>query len=227
MSFKIKNWSRHQHFKDRRPPWIKLYRDILDDPEWHSLDSEAAKLLVMLWLLASENEGELPNIKTISFRLRVSEKQVSAQLSKLSHWMEQDDITMISPRHQDVPVAELNNSVADIETPRRDRGETETEEEVEKDHTSPVGSDFDRFWSAYPKKVGKANALKEWKKANPNIESVLEALANQKAWRANPPEGEFVPAWKDPERWIKAGCWNDEVAVVEEEQDEWAAFPKI
>jgi len=191
------------------------------------LDSEAAKLLVMLWLLASENEGELPNIKTISFRLRVSEKQVSAQLSKLSHWMEQDDITAISPRYQDVPVSELNNSVADIETPRRDRGETEKETEVEKEHTSPVGADFDRFWSAYPKKVGKANALKEWKKASPNIESVLEALANQKAWRANPPEGEFVPAWKDPERWIKAGCWNDEVVVVEEEQDEWAAFPKI
>lgn len=223
MSFKIKNWSRHQHFKDRRPPWIKLYRDILDDPEWHSLDSDAAKLLVMLWLLASENEGELPNIKTISFRLRVSEKQVSAQLPKLSHWMEQDDITMISPRYQDVPVAELNNSVADIETPRRDRGETERE--IEKENTSPVGSDFERFWSAYPKKVGKANALKEWKKASPDIESVLQSLSLQKAWRENPAEGEFIPAWKDPERWIKAGCWNDEVSVPEE-QDEWAAFPR-
>lgn len=224
MSHKIKNWSRHQHFKDRRPPWIKLYRDILDDPEWHSLDSDAAKLLVMLWLLASENEGVLPNIKTIAFRLRMSEKHISAQLSKLSHWMEHDDITMISSRYQDVPVAELNNSVADIETPRRDREETETDKEKDIS-AAPAGSDFDVFWSAYPKKVGKANALKEWKKANPDIQSVLLALSRQKAWRENPPEGEFVPAWKDPERWIKAGCWNDEVSVPAE-QDEWAAFPR-
>ena len=28
---RIKNWNRFQHFKDRKPPWIKLYRDILDD----------------------------------------------------------------------------------------------------------------------------------------------------------------------------------------------------
>ena len=50
---KIKNWSQFQHFKDRRPPWIKLYRDILDDIEWHELDAKSAKVLVMLWLIAS------------------------------------------------------------------------------------------------------------------------------------------------------------------------------
>jgi hypothetical protein len=97
--------------------------------------------------------------------------------------------------------------------------------EKEKVADAPVVSDFERFWSAYPKKVGKANALKEWKKASPEIESVLQSLSRQKAWRENPAEGEFIPAWKDPERWIKAGCWNDEVTVPEE-QDEWASFPR-
>jgi hypothetical protein len=91
MNYRIKNWSRHQHFKDRRPPWIKLYRDLLDDHEWHSLEPEAAKMLVMLWLLASENEGNLPEIKTISFRLRVSEDVVSTSLLKLNHWLETGD----------------------------------------------------------------------------------------------------------------------------------------
>jgi hypothetical protein len=95
----------------------------------------------------------------------------------------------------------------------------------EDDKRSPSGESFERFWSAYPKKVGKANAIKEWKKASPDIESVLQSLSRQKAWRENPAEGEFIPAWKDPERWIKAGCWNDEVSVPEE-QDEWAAFPR-
>jgi len=225
MNCKIKNWSRHQHFKDRRPPWIKLYRDILDDPDWHSLDADAAKLLVMLWLLASENEGELPNIKTISFRLRMPEKHISAQLAKLSHWMEQDDITMISSRYQAVSGDLLTISATDIETPLKDREETETETETGKDITAPIGG-FEDFWKAYPKKAGKANALREWNKAKPDLQSVLAAIVDQKAWRENAPEGEFRPPWKDPERWIKAECWNDEVEVSAE-LDEWASARRI
>ena len=38
MTYRIKGWVKFQHFKDRRPPWIKLYRDILEDPDWHDLD---------------------------------------------------------------------------------------------------------------------------------------------------------------------------------------------
>lgn len=184
------------------------------------MDAEAAKLLVMLWLLASENEGELPNIKTISFRLRMPEKHISAQLAKLSHWMEHDDINVISRRYQAVSGDLLSISATDIETPPRDREETETE----KDITAPLGG-FDEFWQAYPKKAGKANALREWNKAKPNLQSVLAAIVDQKAWRENAPDGEFRPPWKDPERWIKAECWNDEVATPEGE-DAWANFPR-
>ena len=98
---KIKNWSHFQHFKDRRPPWIKLYREILDDMEWHQLDPLASKVLVMCWLIASENDGNLPDIKTLAFRLRMTEKQTFECVSKLNHWVEQDDINVISDRHQD------------------------------------------------------------------------------------------------------------------------------
>lgn len=98
---KIKNWSQFQHFKDRRPPWIKLYRDLLDDVEWHELDAEAAKVLVMLWLIASEHDGRIPEARILAFRLRLPEKQVKSIVSKLSHWLEQDDIEPISERYQD------------------------------------------------------------------------------------------------------------------------------
>ena len=128
----IKNWSKFQHFKDRRPPWIKLYRDILDDMDWHELSGDDAKMLVMLWLIGSEDEGRLPDIKTIAFRLRLSAKEVEKSVSRLGHWL-------ISERyHDDInesqknSVAEQLNTVADIETPRRDREETEKETEKEK-----------------------------------------------------------------------------------------------
>lgn len=71
--------------------------------EWHELDPPAAKMLVMLWLIASEDEGRLPSIKELAFRMRSTEKQIESIISKLSHWLEQDDITPISSGYQDDP----------------------------------------------------------------------------------------------------------------------------
>lgn len=115
---KIKNWGKFQHFKDRRPPWVKLYRDLLDDINWHTLDPVAAKVLVTLWLLASEDEkqeGSLPDIKTIAWRLRMQESDVASCISKLSHWLDNADISLISKGYQD------------------DAPETETEVETKKE----------------------------------------------------------------------------------------------
>ena len=115
--YKIKNWKEFQHFKDRTPPWIKLYKSILDDPEWHSLDPKDAKHLVMLWLLASEDrshEGRLPDLQNMAFRLRITEKTMINTLERLKHWITCGGIGVISERYQD-----------DIPEKRRDREETE------------------------------------------------------------------------------------------------------
>jgi hypothetical protein len=110
MRIKIKNWHKFQHFKDRKPPWIKLYRDLLDEPRWFKLSGESAKTLIMFWLLASESDGYLPDIKTISFRLRIDEKKSKSLIDNLKEWL---DITMISDGYQD------------------DAPETETETKIE------------------------------------------------------------------------------------------------
>jgi hypothetical protein len=97
---RIKNWNKFQHFKDRKPPWVKLYRDVLDDLEWYELDPLASKVLVMCWLIASEDDGNLPSTKNLAFRLRMSEKQTIDCLNKLSHWLESNDINTISELYQ-------------------------------------------------------------------------------------------------------------------------------
>lgn len=111
----IKDWKKFQHFKDRRPPWIKLYRELLDDPDWHALAAEDAKILVMLWLVASENYGTLPDTRKLAFRLRLPLLVIDQTLARLSHWLILDDIMLASRRYQD-------------DTPE---GETETETETE------------------------------------------------------------------------------------------------
>ena len=126
---KIKNWSKFQHFKDRRPPWIKLYRDILDDKQWHALDGDAAKLLVNIWLLASEDDGNIAAPDELAFRLRVTDKHINGCLPRLAHWLEQRDISAISTRHQPDTVADMPNSVADVSVYLETETETETETE--------------------------------------------------------------------------------------------------
>jgi len=100
MAAKVKNWKKFQHFKDRRPPWIKLNRDLLDDPDWHELSGDEAKALVMIWLVASEYDGNLPDNRNLAFRLRIDERQVETLLKYLSNWLDRDDIEATPPQSQ-------------------------------------------------------------------------------------------------------------------------------
>jgi hypothetical protein len=141
---RIKNWTKFQHFKDRRPPWVKLYRDILDDLEWHELDPLAAKVLVMLWLIASEDDGRIPDTKTLAFRLRLTEVKTKEIVSKLSHWLEQDDINVISSGYQ----------LDSTETER----ETEVEKEKETKAKAPEGVSPE-VWDSFVKQRKASRAV--------------------------------------------------------------------
>lgn len=57
----IKDWKKHQHYTDRRPPWIKLYTRLLDDPAFMGLCEAAQAQLVKLWVLAANMGHPLPN----------------------------------------------------------------------------------------------------------------------------------------------------------------------
>ena len=56
----VVGWAKHQHFRDRRPVWIKLHVDLLDDPEnafrWRQLSDTARAVLVELWLLCAKGK---------------------------------------------------------------------------------------------------------------------------------------------------------------------------
>lgn len=85
MTLRIPNWARFQHYRGRRPPWIKLHRDILDNEEFHCLPDASRALAPMLWLLASESEdGSLPDdLGKIAWRLRMTHEQCRAAIEPL------------------------------------------------------------------------------------------------------------------------------------------------
>jgi hypothetical protein len=62
--FEIKNWRKHQHYRDRNPPWIKLHVEILSSQDWVML-SDASKLLaVVCMVIAAKADGKVPNNPT-------------------------------------------------------------------------------------------------------------------------------------------------------------------
>ena len=107
----IRNWGRYQpKMKDRNVIWIKLYRQILEDYEWHNLSSDSKATLIEILLLASENNGELPEVHKIAFRLRKTNEFIQEQIELLSHWL-QDVDKMLPSCEQDVPLEKSRDRV--------------------------------------------------------------------------------------------------------------------
>lgn len=183
---RVRNWDKFQPpMKDRNVIWIKVYRQILEDYEWHNLSSDNKATLIELLLLASENNGELPEVHKIAFRLRKSEDFINNQISMLSHWL-QDDNNLITSCEQNVP----------LEKSREEKSRTYIR--------------FDEFWNTLlPKRrVNRKGCIEKWKNYNldteaDNILTWLKQMNMTKEWK----EG-FNPS---PEVIINQRRWEDGV----------------
>jgi hypothetical protein len=189
-----KNWNTFQHYRNRCPPWIKLHRELLNDKEFMCLPLASKAIAPLLWLLASESKnGEFDaSIDELSFRLRISNKEVEQGLNPLiNNGFFIDASTMLAPCLQ----------LAIPETERE--GERETKKKVFSDDK------FDAFWIAYPKKVAKEDAISAWRKIKLDdilFTKMLKAIKDQKLSET---EKKFIP---NPATWLNAKRWEDEVS---------------
>lgn len=88
-------------------------------------------------------------------------------------------------------------------------------------NTNPIQSDtsddgrkvdgFDLFWSVYPKRVGKKDAIKAWGQIKPNEETVKAIIEGVGRWKASEQwtkdGGQFIPY---PATFLRGERWNDE-----------------
>lgn len=85
---------------------------------------------------------------------------------------------------------------------------------VQSVHSHNVVSSFLKFWSEYPRKTGKQEALRIWKRLNPNADleaRILQSVREQKTcadWCKD--GGQFIP---HPKTWLNQGRWDDEPMV--------------
>ena len=210
---RIKNWHELQHFKDRTPPWIKLYRNILDQRDINVISDCSFRVLIGLWLLAAEDKalkGNLPKIPDIAFRLRKSEKEITKSIQELSAFIIHDDIKLISERYQlDAPETETYTQ----ETYKK-------EAEVE----TNIG-DFESFWETYGRIGNKQQAIKSYNKQikETSYEIIIEGLNKYQEWtRAN--------TWYNPKHastWLNNKGWEDDYTIHKKTAREQSKYERM
>lgn len=102
-----------------------------------------------------------------------------------------------------------NNTGFSLEESPKEKKEKEKKEK----HAAPSGAeeDFQKFWSAYPKKVGKQAAAKAFKKVDVPLDVLMTALDQQKQmaqWKKD--GGQYIP---NPATWLNQRRWEDEITL--------------
>ena len=98
---------------------------------------------------------------------------------------------------------------------RRDYMRTKMRESRAQEAQKPLPPNFDVFWAACPRKVGKGSAEKVWRKLNPDealTMQIVKAMTEQRAcdqWMRD--GGKFIP---HPATWLNRKGWEDEIALT-------------
>lgn len=104
------------------------------------------------------------------------------------------------------------------ETITKERAESKKDKD-KKDRSSSTNnflSSFNIFWSMYDKKVNMKKCLDLWKKINPTLYDTI--YKHTKAYVSSTPD----KSWrKDPERYLKHECWNNEIIRKKEQGIEY------
>lgn len=101
--------------------------------------------------------------------------------------------------------------------------DTEGPEELEKSQSTKAlkklgpeqEQNFNIFWAAYPRKVGKLAAIKAWVRIQPDVQLYLRIIAKVKEethseqWQKD--NGSFIP---HPATWLNQGRWDDEPVEI-------------
>ncbi|HUS38665.1 MAG TPA: hypothetical protein VMX74_04405 [Pirellulales bacterium] len=175
--FRVRNWKTFQHYSQRNPPWIKLHFEVLASEDWVTLDDASRVLFIACMLIASRNEGKVPNVPAYIKRVAYLNKspnfkpliecgfleKVQADASK-SQSMLADASTTLADASDSVSVSvsvsvseDMDSTVKKEASPRVKPAET---------FSIQVAREFEEdFWPMYPRRLGKGAARKAFAKA--------------------------------------------------------------
>ena len=178
------------------------------------METAVGKLSPALWSKYVEDEqGLWYNVRAdieIGKRKAHSEKQRETAMKR---WNK-------TPADDTTADATVDTTVIPRHMPRECHGiatamPLENENEIERDkgklrEKSKREVQFEIFWKAYPKKVGKQAARKAFDKIPVSVypKLVPAVLAQLNSWQWKKEDGRYIP---NPATWLNQGRWDDEI----------------
>jgi hypothetical protein len=200
---RVVNWHQYQHYKDRNPPWIKLYTRLIDGDsrEFLKLKDEIKWQFCAILMLASRQQNAIVlDEDWISTRLRLN-KPLNLKALEATGMIEVVEIASASLADRE------QIAIPETET------ETETEERQSPGGDPAVQDGFQSWYRQYPRRVGKIKAAAAWGKlTTADREAALAAVATFSASWAVRPESDFQFC-PHPTTWLNGRRWEDEGAV--------------
>lgn len=138
--FRPRNWQKFQHYRNRRPPWIRFYTDLLTDHAFNQLTPLQQLILMKLWLLYAVIGKPLVN----------DTRWIGAQLGLDSRGIGKALPTLFSNDFIELCDENASNMLAPCY--QHASAETETESETEADTDSPPIIPPEQFARSPPSK---------------------------------------------------------------------------
>jgi len=214
---KMKNWDKWQTYRADRgqPPWIKIHRRLMRDPEWVSLSDAERGQLVGMWLLAADRDGDIPASASLIQKLSFMESEPNInkfiELGFICH----NGVNVASERRQlDQPKAEKNREDKNREyTASVDADEVDFYLTKKKKKLSGKRlKTFNLFWEIFDYKKGKAEASDSWLEipslTGALVDKIIEAAKVESSNRK-----ELIDQGKTPKMaqgWLSGKRWEDE-----------------
>ena len=113
-------------------------------------------------------------------------------------------------RNDDIMISSTLSTPSGSIAPEQSDKEKPPQKKKRQKKTFETDEKFERFWSAYPRKIAKGQAKQTWKKIKPSedllvkILSTLEVAKKQDQWIRD--GGQYIPY---PSTWLNAEGWED------------------
>lgn len=188
-----------------KPKAFNFYLDY--DENMEALSDEEVGQLVRA-LLKYANTDEVPEMPTI---IKVAFIPMKKRIDQEFAAYEQKSKTNSDNARKRWERVAHQNDAKECETMRTHEEEKEEEKEyIKKINKKECERNFEKFWEAYPRKVGKQNAYKAFLKLkvdSETLEKILFAINQQKSseqWQ----DERYIP---HPSTWLNGERWNDEL----------------
>lgn len=135
----VKNYARYQHYKNRNPPWIKLYWDLLSDEAFVRLRMAERGFYCHCLLLASRHANAIPNdLEYICLQLKIADRSegqamITTLINKrfLLAWCKQRASKPLAV--DDAPSTEIRDQRSESFFPSSSEDQTDTDEDGKKE----------------------------------------------------------------------------------------------